>query len=161
MVMRQSSLTMVRVPYQFPRPARFALVRDISSANLFYTGSSSVRAGWSFESTPRLAVPPIMAKYRDRKLGKTFSFAGWDSYSDTTARSHIRNAFEQGTGIVANWDVMEHVLDYIFLKLGMNGVDGNIDKPIVMTEAVANLPYSRKCESIFPDAMTRPTGLEC
>lgn len=114
-----------------------------------YTGSSSVRAGWSFESAPRLAVPPIMAKYRDRKLSKTFSFAGWDSYSDTTARSHIRNAFEQGTGIVANWDVMEHVLDYVFLKLGMNGVDGNIDMPIVMTEAVANLPYSRKCEFLY------------
>lgn len=127
----------------------------------FSTGSSSVRAGWSFESAPRLAVPPIMAKYRDRKLGKTFSFAGWDSYSDTTARSHIRNAFEQGTGIVANWDVMEHVLDYVFLKLGMNGVDGNIDKPIVMTEAVANLPYSRKCESFSSDAMKRRTGLEC
>lgn len=87
-----------------------------------------------------------MAKYRDRKLGKTFSFAGWDCYSDTTARGHIRNAFEAGTGIVSNWDVTEHVLDYVFLKLGMNGVDGNIDMPIVMTEAVANLPYSRKCK---------------
>lgn len=90
-----------------------------------------------------------MAKYRDRKLGKTFSLAGYDCYSDTTARSHIRNAFEAGTGVVANWDVMEHVLDYCFLKLGMNGVDGNIDMPVVMTEAVANLPYSRKCESSF------------
>lgn len=89
-----------------------------------------------------------MAKYRDRKLGKTFSFAGTDCYSDTTARGHIRHAFELGSGIVANWDVMEHVLDYIFLKLGMNGVEGNIDVPIVMTEAVANLPYSRKCEFV-------------
>ncbi|KAL0472238.1 chromatin remodeling complex subunit [Neurospora intermedia] len=107
-------------------------------------GSWAVRAGWSFENAPRLAVPPIMAKYRDRKLGKTFSFAGQDCYADTSARGHIRNAFEAGTGIVSNWDVMEHVLDYVFLKLGMNGVDGAIDMPIVMTEAVANLPYSRK-----------------
>lgn len=109
-------------------------------------GSSSVRAGWSFDAAPRLSVPPIMAKYRDRKLGRTFSLAGYDCYSDTTARGHIRNAFEAGTGVVANWDVMEHVLDYCFLKLGMNGAEGNIDVPIVMTEAVANLPYSRKCE---------------
>ncbi|KAK3390405.1 actin-like ATPase domain-containing protein [Podospora didyma] len=107
-------------------------------------GSSTVRAGWSFESKPRLAIPPIMAKYRDRKLGKTFSFAGQDCYADTTARGHIRNAFEAGTGIVSNWDVAEHVLDHIFIKLGMNGVDGAIDMPIVMTEAVANLAYSRK-----------------
>ncbi len=113
--------------------------------NCDHLGSSTVRAGWSFESTPRLSLPPIMAKYRDRKLGKTFSFAGQDCYSDTTARGHIRNAFEAGTGIVSNWDVVEHVLDYIFLKLGMNGVEGGIDMPIVMTEAVANLPYSRKC----------------
>lgn len=91
-----------------------------------------------------------MAKYRDRKIGKTFSFAGADCYADTTARGHIRSAFEQGTGIVSNWDVMEHVLDYIFLKLGMNEADGNIDVPIVMTEAVANLPYSRKC-TCLPD----------
>ncbi|KAL2023080.1 hypothetical protein VTK56DRAFT_3990 [Thermocarpiscus australiensis] len=107
-------------------------------------GSSSVRAGWSFENNPRLAIPPIMSKYRDRKLGKTFSFAGQDCYADTTARGHIRNAFEAGTGIVSNWDVMEHVLDHVFIKLGMNGVEGAIDMPIVMTEAVANLPYSRK-----------------
>jgi actin-related protein 5 len=110
------------------------------------TGSSLVRAGWSFEDKPRLAIPPIMAKYRDRKLGKTFSFAGQDCYADTAARGHIRNAFEAGTGIVSNWDVMEHVLDHVFIKLGMNGVAGSIDMPIVMTEAVANLPYSRKCE---------------
>ncbi|KAI8635289.1 putative chromatin remodeling complex subunit [Xylariaceae sp. FL1651] len=107
-------------------------------------GSSAVRAGWSFESKPRISLPPIMAKYRDRKLGKTYSFAGYDCYADTNARGHIRNAFELGTGIVSNWDVEEHVLDWTFLKLGMNNVEDSIDVPIVMTEAVANLPYSRK-----------------
>ncbi|KOS18125.1 Actin-like protein arp5 [Escovopsis weberi] len=99
-------------------------------------GSHTVRAGWSFESTPRFSIPPIMAKFRDRKMNKTFSFAGTDCYVDTTARGHIRNAFEAGTGIVSNWDVTEHVLDYIFLKLGMNEGSGAIDLPIVMTEAI-------------------------
>lgn len=114
--------------------------------NPAFVGSSTVRAGWSFESKPRLSMPPIMSKYRDRKLGRTFSFAGADCYADTTARGHIRTAHEAGTGIVSNWDVMEHVLDYIFLKLGLNeSTDGAVDVPIVMTEAVANLPYSRKC----------------
>lgn len=121
-----------------------------STAIVIDNGSSSVRAGWSFESTPRLSAPPIMAKYRDRKLNRTFSFAGMDCYADTTARGHIRNAFEQGTGIVCNWDVMEHVLDYMFIKMGMNdrtteGINGNIDMPVIITEAVANLGYSRKC----------------
>jgi actin-related protein 5 len=54
---------------------------------------------------------------------------------------------------------MEHVLDHVFIKLGMNGVEGGIDMPVVMTEAVANLPYSRKSEYIstfppFPQALT-------
>lgn len=87
-----------------------------------------------------------MAKYRDRKLGKTYSFAGYDCYADTNAKGHIRNAFELGTGIVTNWDVEEHVLDWTFLKLGMNDAEGSIDFPIVITEAVANLPYARKCK---------------
>lgn len=98
-----------------------------------------------------------MAKYRDRKAGKTYSFAGSDCYADTTARSHTRYAHEQGTGIVSNWDVMEHVLDYIFLKLGLNGDDASIDMPIIMTEAVANLPYSRKCKLAYR-SMGRPTA---
>ncbi|KAG5928052.1 hypothetical protein E4U42_001327 [Claviceps africana] len=122
-----------------------ALEQPDKAAIVIDNGSSTVRAGWSFESNPRLSLPPVMSKYRDRKLGRTFSFAGADCYADTTARGHIRTAFEAGTGIVGNWDVMEHVLDYIFLKLGLNeSTDGAVDVPIVMTEAVANLPYSRK-----------------
>lgn len=64
--------------------------------------------------------------------------------ADTTARGHMRYAFEAGSGIVGNWDVMEAILDYTFIKLGVDGSNGGVDVPIVMTEAVANLPYSRK-----------------
>lgn len=108
------------------------------------SGSSATRAGWSFENEPRFIIPPIMAKYRDRKLGKTYAFAGSDVYADTTARGHTRNAFEAGSGIVSNWDVIESVLDYIFLKMGIDGSNGSVGMPIVMTEAVANLPYCRR-----------------
>lgn len=61
----------------------------------------------------------------------------------------MRNAFEAGSGIVSNWDVMESVLDYVFIKLGIDGANGGVDVPIVMTEAVANLAYSRKSEFPF------------
>ena len=111
-----------------------------------YKGSSTTRAGWSFEESPRLNLAPIFSRYRDRKVGKTYSFVGADVYSDTNARGHMRNAFEAGSGIVSNWDVMESLLDYVFLKMGIDGANGNVDMPIVMTEAVANLPYSRKCK---------------
>ncbi|KAK5660269.1 hypothetical protein OQA88_12809 [Cercophora sp. LCS_1] len=122
-----------------------ALAQPAGQASIIIdNGSSSVRAGWSFESSPSLVFPPISSKYRDRKLGKSFTFVGNDCYADTTARGHIRNAFEAGTGVVTSWDAMEHILDNVFIKLGMNAVEGGIDMPIVMTEAVANLPYSRK-----------------
>ena len=71
-------------------------------------------------------------------------FVGWDTYADATTRGQIRNAFEPGSNIVINWDVMEGVLDYTFLQLGVNGEDGGIGRPVMMTEPVANLGYSRK-----------------
>jgi actin-related protein 5 len=44
---------------------------------------------------------------------------------------------------------MESLLDYVFIKMGVEGSNGGVDVPIVMTEAVANLPYSRKCITLL------------
>lgn len=85
-----------------------------------------------------------MARYRDRKLNRTCSYVGYDAYADATTRGQIRNAFEPGTSIVSNWDVMEGVLDSTFVGLGIDGADGGIDRPVLMTEPLANLAYSRK-----------------
>ncbi|KAK2737829.1 Nuclear actin-protein involved in chromatin remodeling [Myotisia sp. PD_48] len=115
-----------------------------SNAIVIDYGSHTVKAGWSFDSTPRFILPPITAKYRDRKLNKTSQFAGYDSYVDATTRGQIRNAFDPGTGVIGNWDVVEGVLDYIFLKLGVEGTNGAVDRPLVMTEPLANLGYCRK-----------------
>ena len=71
-------------------------------------------------------------------------YVGYDAYADATTRGQIRNAFEPGSSIVANWDVMEGVLDYTFLKLGVDGFQGGVGRPVVMTEPVANLAYSRR-----------------
>ena len=75
-------------------------------------------------------------------------FVGWDSFADATTRGQIRNAFEAGSSVVASWDIMEGVLDYTFLQLGLDAAEGGIGRPVVMTEAVANLGYSRRSESI-------------
>jgi actin-related protein 5 len=85
-----------------------------------------------------------MARYRDRKLNRTFTFIGSDVYADGTARGQSKPVYEPGSNIVNNWDVMEGVLDYCFVKMGVDGRSGRIDRPIVMTEPVANLGYSRK-----------------
>ncbi len=72
------------------------------------------------------------------------SYVGYDAYADATTRGQIRNAFEPGTSVVGNWDVMEGLLDQIFVSLGIDGEDGGIQRPLLMTEPVANLGYSRK-----------------
>ena len=88
-----------------------------------------------------------MSRYRDRKLGRTCTFIGYDAYADATTRGQMRNAFEPGSSVVSNWDVMEGIMDYIFVKLGVEGSSGAIERPVVMTEPIANLGYSRKSRS--------------
>ena len=110
----------------------------------FPRGSSLVRAGWSFDTTPRMSFPADVARYRDRKYNRTVSYVGYNAYADATTRGQIRNAFEPGTSVVGNWDVMEGVLDNIFVSLGIEGEKGGIGRPVLMTEPVANLGYSRK-----------------
>jgi actin-related protein 5 len=84
-----------------------------------------------------------MAKYKDRKFNKYCAFVGYDAYADATTRGQIRQAFETHTSIITNWDIMEGVFDYIFLKLGVDG-QGSIGRPVVLTEPVANLGHSRR-----------------
>lgn len=74
---------------------------------------------------------------------------GYDSYADASTRAQTRNTFEPGTSIVSNWEGMENTLDQAFLQLGLDSAEGEIGRPIVMTEPVSNLGYSRK--SGFPD----------
>lgn len=94
-----------------------------------------------------------MARYRDRKLNRTFAFMGSDVYSDGTARGQAKNVYDPGTNIVNNWDVMEGVLDYIFVKLGIESGDNSVDRPILMTEPVANLGYAKKSECAEPSTL--------
>ena len=107
-------------------------------------GAGLVKAGWSFDKKPRLSFPPNVARYRDRKLNRTVSYVGYDAYADATTRGQIRNAFEPGSSVVSNWDVMESILDSVLVKLGLDGANGRIDRPVLMTEPLANLGYPRR-----------------
>jgi len=117
---------------------------DLTDWFLSCPGSHLVKAGWSFDKNPRFIFPPVMSRYRDRKLNKTCQFIGYDAYVDATTRGQLRYAFDPGTSIIGNWDVMEGVLDYIFIKLGVDGANGGVDRPIVLTEPIANLNYPRR-----------------
>ncbi|ODM19640.1 hypothetical protein SI65_04625 [Aspergillus cristatus] len=132
--------------YHPPQPEgyRQSKANPDSSAIVIDNGSNLIKAGWSFDKSPRLVFPPVMARYRDRKLNRACQFIGYDSYVDATTRGQLRNAFDPGTSVVGNWDVMEGLLDYTFIKLGVDGASGGVDRPIVMTEPIANLSYPRR-----------------
>ncbi|KAG2412048.1 hypothetical protein HFD88_009604 [Aspergillus terreus] len=132
--------------YHPPQPEGYEQSRSKadSTAIVIDNGSSLVKAGWSFDKNPRFIIPPVMSRYRDRKLNKACQFIGYDAYVDATTRGQLRYAFDPGTSVVGNWDVMEGVLDYLFIKLGVDGANGGVDRPIVMTEPIANLNYPRR-----------------
>lgn len=127
-----------------PQPYNIKLGRQLIPYH--WLGSHLVKAGWSFDKNPRFILPPVMSRYRDRKLNKACQFIGHDAYVDATTRGQLRYAFDPGTSVVGNWDVMEGVLDYLFIKLGVDGANGGVDRPIVMTEPIANPIYPRKSE---------------
>lgn len=110
-------------------------------------GTSAVKAGWSFDKAPQLSITPILSRYRDRRWAKTYQFVGEDIYADQTAKSNLRQAFQGGGQVVSNWDVMEAVFDYAFIKLGVDSQEGGIDRPVILTEPIANLTFSRNCKS--------------
>ncbi|KAJ5691824.1 hypothetical protein N7462_001247 [Penicillium macrosclerotiorum] len=112
--------------YQPPQPDGYeqSKAHPDTSAIVIDNGSHLVKAGWSFDENPRFVLPPVMSRYRDRKLNRQCHFIGYDSYLDATTRGQLRYAFDPGSSVVGNWDVMEGVLDYLFLKLGVDGANG-------------------------------------
>lgn len=117
---------------------------DAETAIIIDNGSWNVRAGWSFDSAPRYSIPPLWARYKDRKINRYYTFVGSDIYADGTSRGQAKSVYDPGSDIVNNWDAMEGVLDYLFIKLGADAATNGISRPVVMTETVANLPYTRK-----------------
>ncbi|GJN92559.1 hypothetical protein Rhopal_005589-T1 [Rhodotorula paludigena] len=102
-------------------------------------GASTLRAGWSSEQHPRIAIESIAAKYRDRKFNRQVLLAGQEVYADATSRANTRVPYE--ADVVCNFDVMENMLDYVLYKLGVD--TDTLRNPIAMTETLCNPSYSR------------------
>ncbi|KAI5782765.1 hypothetical protein EDC01DRAFT_718394 [Geopyxis carbonaria] len=106
-------------------------------------GSWRTRCGFASDPTPRLVCPPLVARYLDRKIGRKYIFGGYDTYVDATARGQAKGVFDGN--IVSNFDALEMLLDYSFIKLGLEGgPHGGLGHPLVLTEAVCNPNYSRR-----------------
>ncbi|CAB44762.1 Actin-like protein arp5 [Schizosaccharomyces pombe] len=100
-------------------------------------GSWQLRAGWGGEKDPKLVFDNLVSRYRDRKLSRTSTLVGNDTLIEVGSRSIARSPFERN--VISNWDLMEQVLDYTFLKLGID----RMEHPICMTEPLANPTYVR------------------
>ncbi|GAA6061978.1 hypothetical protein JCM10212_005222 [Sporobolomyces blumeae] len=102
-------------------------------------GATTLRAGFSNASDPKIELDNIGAKYKDRKNNVQVMLAGGEVYVDATSRSNTRVPFEGD--VVCNYDVMENILDYVMIKVGIT--TETVQTPIVMTETLCNPSYSR------------------
>ncbi|GAA5899816.1 hypothetical protein JCM6882_005442 [Rhodosporidiobolus microsporus] len=116
-----------------------------SSVLCIDNGASTLRAGYSAtaaagpEARPPIVVENINAKYKDRKFNRQVFLAGGEVYVDATSRANTRVPFEGD--VVCNFDVMENMLDYVMIKLGV-GTE-TLETPVAMTETLCNPSYSR------------------
>ncbi|OZJ06870.1 hypothetical protein BZG36_00026 [Bifiguratus adelaidae] len=102
-------------------------------------GSYQCRAGWANETRPRVAFDSIVSKYKDRRTNTSTHAVGNEIYQDKTALTNAKSPFD--ANIVCEFERMEYILDYVFLKLGIS--TDSVEHPIVMTEAVCNPRYNR------------------
>ncbi|GAA5961809.1 hypothetical protein JCM21900_003317 [Sporobolomyces salmonicolor] len=102
-------------------------------------GATTLRAGFSSADSPAIEIDNINAKYRDRKSNRAVMLSGGEVYVDATSRSNVRSPFEGD--VVCNFDVMENILDYVLLKMGVT--TETLRTPVVMTETLCNPSYSR------------------
>ncbi|KAK7207108.1 hypothetical protein BZA70DRAFT_4425 [Myxozyma melibiosi] len=97
-------------------------------------GTSQTRAGFASDITPRFQFPTQIARYRDRKILRTFTLIGSDANYDANTRQAAKSPFDGA--LVANWEYLETILDYTFVKMGVSS-QGQVDNPVIMNEILA------------------------
>ncbi|BFZ61373.1 Actin-related protein 5 [Saitoella coloradoensis] len=140
--MSEARIYDVREPV-FPGPTEvvdYSSFRGTSTPIVIDNGSWNLRAGYATDTTPRFSIESLYAKHRDRRLNKTYQLVGNDIVADPLARLSAKSPFDGP--IVSNYEIMEGILDYVFLKLGVEG--SAVDHPIVMTEVLGNPAVNRR-----------------
>ncbi|KAK9465329.1 hypothetical protein V1512DRAFT_266073 [Lipomyces arxii] len=97
-------------------------------------GTWHTRVGYATDESPQIMFPTQLARYRDRKILRTFTLIGTDAYLDANTRQAAKSPFDGP--LVSNWEYLETILDYTFVKMGATS-DGKVDNPIVMSEILA------------------------
>ena len=106
-------------------------------------GSYECRAGWSFSSEPNIRFRSIVGKPKVQAKGQEHLFlVGNEMLSIDQGKLHKKSPFEKN--YVTHFGTQEHLLDHIFSNLNINSTSASIDHPIIFTEPICNLNWSRK-----------------
>ncbi|KAF8341684.1 chromatin remodeling complex subunit [Amanita rubescens] len=105
-------------------------------------GSSSFRWGFATASSPYVGINAV-AKYKERRNNKLLLLFGEAIDAENGAKGQTRTPWEGD--ILLNFDALENVLDYAFIKLGID--TPSVDHPILMTERLCTPLHSRALTS--------------
>lgn len=94
-------------------------------------GTYQTRVGYASESSPSHVFYTQVAKYRDRKINRTYSLVGNDIYLDSNGRQNMRSPFDGS--VVSNWEFVETIMDYCFAKILVQS-QGFVNNPVVFSE---------------------------
>ena len=104
-------------------------------------GSYECRAGWSNCKEPNICCRNVLAKPKLNDGNFSPFIVGNSIFEYEQGKINKKSPFEKN--IIAHFSTQEHILDHIFSNLNIN--DNCINHPVLITEPVCNLSFSRKC----------------
>jgi actin-related protein 5 len=106
-------------------------------------GSHTTRVGLTNSTTanPSNVYPTLLAKWRDRKIQKTYTFIGNDVFLDPAIKAQAKTPYDGA--FLTNWDYVELMFDYAFHHAGVSS-NGAVDNPVIITERPATPLLQRK-----------------
>lgn len=105
-------------------------------------GTYNYRVGLTNGPDPNNVFPPLVAKYRDRKLQKLLTLIGNDVLNDfSTLRLSLKAPYDGP--LITNWEQFENIIDYLFEYLGVKGNNGGVPNPVILTEPVG-CPFAQR-----------------
>jgi len=108
-------------------------------------GTYQCRAGWANQESPNLVLKNVLAKQKGKKGHNDLETQiGNDITNVEVVKWILRSQFDRN--LVTLFDIQEQIFDHVFSRLSIN-TQGQVDHPIVITEALCNPNYSRQLMS--------------
>ena len=104
-------------------------------------GSYECRAGWSICNEPNICCRNVLAKPKLNDGNFSPFIVGNSIFEYEQGKINKKSPFEKN--VIAHFSTQEHIFDHIFSNLNIG--DNCINHPVLITEPVCNLSFSRKC----------------